>query len=81
MYSESNRSLLKNVCQPALFNVYALKQCHLVHLNVLCVFFIIYMLFIFSHILYEYITPINQVALLLSSFSDFVVLSFNFKVI
>jgi len=32
-----------------------------------CIFFIIYMLFVFFHVLYEYMTPINQVALLLSS--------------
>lgn len=45
MYSESNRSLLRKpvtqVSQLALFNVSALKQCHLVHLNVLGVFFFI----------------------------------------
>lgn len=63
MYSESNRSLLKKpvtqVSQLALFNVSALKQCHLVHLSVLCVFFFFFnnlyaVCFFFSYSLWIY---------------------------
>lgn len=59
----------------AFFNVSALTSNVIWYIYMYCVYlFIIYMLFVFSHVLYEYMTPINQVALLLSSVSDFVAL-------